>query len=1085
MAEQHRNVSSVRRRGTSIAACAIGLSLIAGAVQPVQAAETTDPMEATEPAPETVADPVDPPEVDEGWSGVSYPAAKVRLGQTTSTEVVLGFLESYINKPVHYRFEHPDAVNPAWGAEIDGDSGTVTITPDPSKAEELPDEETINIMAVYKDGDHKIVPFDIVLSADPYFMRVEDRTFWAHKRIKPVPVRALRVPDGATLTIDASTLPEGITADTSRAKGRVQNVYLKGAPTTPGTYNVAARVLGEDGTPLVDTAGNVVTSMFTITVKDTSELPEPVREKLTTPPDGTVRPGEKLEIPVDTENASSVDVQGLPDGVIYDEENSVITGIPKEPGDYDVVVEVITEDDRLLEEHLEISVSVADGFAWHPITVRAGEDVEAAPSRVPSTSMGIRAADDAPEWVTVGVDGVIKAVPPRDLAPGEYKFGVITDDGTRSTVTIDVQPPNTDASRYWPEYRPGYLRYGETGNNSAPTAKLTEGGRSYRNQPLPAGTKFEILGDSTGLEMDKATGVITVTKPRTENFDVRVRITFPDDTIAERYAKFIVDPAPHNVTYQPAYEQNKGAQPGKTVLIRQIGKMPEDAEYVLATPHTELEGWDVAVDLDSGLIRATAPKDNAKPIELQVRALYSDGTIDDVAPSEGEPSANREGGEAATVRIDALTGDTLADGVRSLEYKPVFDAEGNIRITPTGSVPEGTKFEADGLTTLPVELDENTGEITIKVPTDAPADAPFDVPIKLTLPDGSTQEVVVPVTTRSEAKGKAVAWAPLKRTEGGDPTTKLPTAAPEGARYGLAASFSEPGWRVHVDETTGAITAAIDGGKAAKSNALATLIPIVVTFTDGSQRIVEVPATAVRGEAALTGIEYLGGNVRAGAERVLTPTKHKGSFSLVTPVEGLHTAIDPENGVLTVKATPDTLPGIREVPVRISFSDGSELFTSAPVQVLTANGATTLAKDAKLENMLVKGTAGETSRFALTRPETAIDHPFSLGQTESDGWTFGIDHATGELTASIPTGAEGHAKAVPVFVEYLDGSRGKFTVTVEATRAVESSTSSSSVDTHAIGWIAGLLAILGLIGAANYALYENREFYQQFLVWWK
>ena len=207
MAEQHRNVSSVRRRGTSIAACAIGLSLIAGAVQPVQAAETTKPTETTEPAPDPVADPVNPPEVDEGWSGVSYPAAKVRLGQTTSTEVVLGFLESWVNKPVHYRFEHPDAVNPAWGAEIDGDSGTVTITPDPSKAEELPDEETINIMAVYKDGDHKIVPFDIVLSADPYFMRVEDRTFWAHKRIKPVPVRALRVPDGATLTIDDSTLP--------------------------------------------------------------------------------------------------------------------------------------------------------------------------------------------------------------------------------------------------------------------------------------------------------------------------------------------------------------------------------------------------------------------------------------------------------------------------------------------------------------------------------------------------------------------------------------------------------------------------------------------------------------------------------------------------------------------------------------------------------------------------------------------------------------------------------------------------------------------------------------------------------------
>lgn len=1090
MAGQHRKVSSARRRGTSIAATALGLSLVAGGVQPVLAPETADVAQAQL-------------RTEAQRSLVKYPrSTTVRFGQTTTASPNVNRLTAH--PPVSY--EIASSTDPNWGASVDPETGEVSITPNVDAGEDLPQSGQIDVLATFKDDSTKIMPVAVRLAQDPYFDPVNDATFWVGKESNPIHVRGVYVPSGYKLAIDESTIPPGMVVDDSRALNRFQHVYLKGAPSETGVYEVTAKFADSNGDALVGAGGELLQT-FTVTVKDPADLPAPVEADLADEPQEPVEAGQELNIPVNTENAASVEVSGLPDGVTYDSENSTITGTPTTPGEYEVVVDIITKDEQVQQDRVKISVKdpaaattpetptseaptseaptseaptsdetnpaepttepstsgeattgestpaeptsgastsdqpttqpstsgepatdpsatdqpstsgeattgestpaeptdQAGDYEWLPITVKAGNTAAGEPAREPNEPAVITADADAPEWVTVNQDGRIDVNPPRGTAPGTYSFGVTTATGERDTITVEVTALDADDKRVEMEYNDDYLRAGETASNQPPRANITRDGVEYAKQPMLKGTKFALANPDEkpyNEFVDPETGVVTVTAPLDQAADapieVEILVTYPDGTTATTVATFYADPAPLNQTNQPAYEQGKGAQPGRTVSVKQIADLPDETEFSLVDPTADFKGWDIRVNLETGEILATAPEENPQPIDIPIRATYTDGTID---------QDGRKHGETTTVHIDALTGTTLADTVEGSNYsQPVYDADGNILIYPTGSLPEGATFEVDGLTALPVEVDPETGAIKIVVPADAPANAPFDVPIKLVLPDGSTREIVVPVATRSEASGQVVSWAPIKLTEGGEPVTVEPTTAPDGVTFALAASFDAPGWQVLVDERTGAVTASHPNSGA---DTLATLIPVVVTFPDGSQRIMDVPATVVRGEAALNDVTYAPAEINAGGSVTVNPDVVPGSFSLVSPVPGLGLTIDPATGALTVTAQASALPGTRDIPVEVTFADGSRALTSARVTV--------------------------RHHDTVTKP----------GGGSSDGSSNG---------SSV-------------------GS--------------SSSSSSLSVGNSAFVWIPALLAVLGLLGTAGKQLYDNREFFQDFLVWWK
>ena len=1205
-----------RRRGTSVAACALGLSLVVTGVQPVAAPQT---------ASQAAAQLLDRTDADR--SLVKYPASTtVKYGNTTKISPNTNALTVY--PPTSYKLV--DGANPSWGAEVNPKTGELSITPDPNA--ELPETDTIHVEFTFDDESTKVVDAEISLEPAPVYVDQSDKVYWTGKEINPVDIRVNRATYASKLEIDESTLPAGITAN-PRNFGNIKHIFLKGTPTETGTFEVKTQLV--EGESVVVGADGPLEQSFTITVKDSADLPAPVEEHIVEDP-APVKPGESVDIDIPTENASSVEVTDLPEGLTYDSEKSKITGKPKASGK--AKVDIITNDAKVITDTIDIQVEESDGsatpatttaeptataepttgattpatstsdrtttqpeptpptseeptstakptsgqdtpepttkpstpgsseqtsepstpattgkqtpgqgtpeptttkptsgrlttqpaptsttkpttkptsgqatsaqpttakpttpkpapsvddFAWDELTVQAGTTKVAVPARKPSQTVNVRVDGDAPEWLSVASDGQVVAAPGRGVEPDTYTVDVVSEAGERDTVTVKVTKPVSDADRISDEeYKDTYVQAGKTNSSRTPIASIDRDGIEYKGQPLPAGTKFSTESAEGTVHPD--TGVVTVKAPlRTpagETITIPVDFTYPDGTKGKADAVFHVDAGAQNEAYKPAYQEGLGAQPGKTVVVPLLdGTFPvnKDGEnvgqYALAPVYDDkgnelgtakaYKGWDVSIDPDTGAIYAAAPEENPEPIEVPVRVLYSDGTVSD---KDGEPTV--------FAHIAALTGPSLADSTEAAGYgKPFFDADGNIRMFPTGSMPPGATFEQTGLTALPVEIDPGTGAITVKVSEDAPVGANFDIPLKLTLPDGSVQEITVPVATQSEAASQVVSWRPVQVTEAGTPVTVAPSQAPAGATYALAASFDADGWQASVDPKTGAITAARNGDE---EDPQATLIPVVVTFADGSQRVVEVPATTVRGTAALTRVEYPRVTINAGQIAILRPNVAGASFSLIKPIPGLRTKVDPETGELTVASYDGTVPGPRDIPVQVTFEDSSHTITSARVEVRTKTGKGTLAESISLNDVSAVGRPDTTTQITLPVPRAAAEHPFTLGEFDADGWEVSLDRTRGVLDIHVPASAAGQVKEIPVNVLLADGSTTQLKVAVKVDGvAAGGSSQSESGSSEPSPWV-WALAVLGLLGAAGKVLYDNRDNFQHFLERW-
>ncbi|MDK7181366.1 YPDG domain-containing protein, partial [Corynebacterium riegelii] len=290
---------------------------------------------------------------------------------------------------------------------------------------------------------------------------------------------------------------------------------------------------------------------------------------------------------------------------------------------------------------------------------------------------------------------------------------------------------------------------------SSPTFTDKDG----KDAKAPEGSKFTIPEDFKApegyvVEIDENTGEITVTFPdksklnkdTVEEFDVPVTVTYPDGTKDDAKAKFKLDTdgdgkpdtededddndgipdgedsnpkIPNQDTiYEPDYTNGTG-KPGEDVKIDKPVFKDKDGNKVKAPEGTTFKPGDnapdgVTVDPNTGEITVKVPED-AKPgdkITVPVEVTYPDGSKDnvDVTVTVTDPDAkNNEtfepgyedgsGKPGSDVKIDAP------------EFK---DKDGN-----KVKAPEGTTFKPGDNAPDGVTVDENTGEITVKVPEDA------------------------------------------------------------------------------------------------------------------------------------------------------------------------------------------------------------------------------------------------------------------------------------------------------------------------------------------------------------------------------
>ena len=612
---------------------------------------------------------------------------------------------------------------------------------------------------------------------------------------------------------------------------------------------------------------------------------------------------------------------------------------------------------------------------------------------------------------------------PDDAKKGDF-FNVVLVSGGNDVSAWTVLVTR-DADEYTPSYEDKLVVPGEE-TKSAPTfTKVDEDGNETEEKvDAPEGSKFAIPQDFKAPEgyvvtIDENTGEITVTFPdksklnkdTVEEFDVPVVVTYPDGSTDDATAKFKLDTdgdgtpdtedpdddgdgipdekeidddtnpkVPNqNLDYEPEYTDVTG-KPGEDVKVDKPTFKDKNGKDTTAPEGTKFTPGEntpdgVTVDENTGEITVTIAED-AKPgdkITVPVVVTYPDGTKDnvDVTVTVTDKDADL---------YEPSYEDKLVVPGKETKSSPFFTGKDGKDAT----APEGSTFKiTDGFTApegYVVEIDENTGEITVTFPDKSKLNADtveeFDVPVIVTYPDKSTDDTTAnfkldtdgdgtPDTEDPDDDGDGIPdekekedktnpkvpnqnldYEPEYKDGSGKPGEDVkvekpefkdkdgnPTTPPDGTTFTPGENTPDG---VTIDENTGEITVTIP--KDAKPGDKIT-VPVEVTYPDGSKDNVDVTVTVDNPDAKTADEiepEYKDGSGKPGEDvKVDKPEFKDKDGNPTTPPEGTTftpgenapdgVVVDKNTGEITVTIPKDAKPGDKiTVPVEVTYPDGSK-----------------------------------------------------------------------------------------------------------------------------------------------------------------
>lgn len=388
------------------------------------------------------------------------------------------------------------------------------------------------------------------------------------------------------------------------------------------------------------------------------------------------------------------------------------------------------------------------------------------------------------------------------------------------TRTIAPNEPSADSHKLeWPSQP---VRAGRT-TTAALDSKLVAA--------LPSGTTF--TSDYPGATVDddgRVTFTPGVDAPTGATL-VPVKATFADGSAKEYTVRFDVAEAYLSDRFEPTYPKGKGAVADQIAVIdlARGPQLPDSTRFLLQ--EGDLKGWKVAVDRLTGRISALAPA-NAEPIAPTIWVSYGDGSDDYITVPIGV--------------LDEAKAESKAE--ITFDITPAKAGESTV-VKPAGAVPAGATFEiASGSTGIVRSINPATGEMIVDLPVDAQAGSTYAVTYRVHFADGSSKDETVSIPVRSQASEQTVGIPAVDVTPGGRATSGLATA-PEDTAFALADTFAVDGWQATVDASTGRV--AVSAPANATSGTSVT-IPVVATFTDGSQKLVATSANVVAAPVPVT-----------------------------------------------------------------------------------------------------------------------------------------------------------------------------------------------------------------------------------------